>query len=56
LSLEVAGGGGSPSACSITAANAAGVTTISHLLDGHVTLDLEYLDRVYRNGYVPNLQ
>ena len=40
----------------ITAANAAGVTTISQVLDGHVTLDLECLDRVYLNGYVPNLQ
>jgi hypothetical protein len=30
--------------------------TVSDLLDGHVTLDLECLDRVYLNGYVPNLQ
>jgi hypothetical protein len=40
----------------IAAANAAGVVTISQVLDGHVTLDLECLDRVYLNGYVPNLQ
>jgi hypothetical protein len=40
----------------IAAANAAGTVTISQVLDGHVTLDLECLDRVYLNGYVPNLQ
>ena len=26
------------------------------ILDGHVGLDLECLDRIYLNGYVPNLQ
>jgi len=26
------------------------------ILDGHVALDLECLDRIYLNGYVPNLQ
>ena len=26
------------------------------MLDGHVQLDIECLDRVYFNGYVPNLQ
>src|SRR6202048_2752331 len=26
------------------------------LLDGHVGLDIECLDRIYLNGYVPNLQ
>jgi len=26
------------------------------VLDGHVTLDLQCLDRIYLNGYVPNLQ
>jgi hypothetical protein len=30
--------------------------TVSGLLDGHVGLDVECLDRVYLNGYVPNLQ
>ena len=30
--------------------------TVNELLDGHVGLDLECLDRVYLNGYVPNLQ
>jgi hypothetical protein len=30
--------------------------TVSNLLDGHVTLDVECLDRIYLNGYVPNLQ
>jgi uncharacterized protein (DUF2252 family) len=26
------------------------------VLDGHVTLDLQCLDRIYLNGYLPNLQ
>jgi hypothetical protein len=30
--------------------------TVNDLLDGHVSLDVECLDRVYLNGYVPNLQ
>jgi hypothetical protein len=30
--------------------------TVSDVLDGHVKLDLECLDRIYLNGYVPNLQ
>jgi hypothetical protein len=30
--------------------------TVSELLDGHVALDVECLDRVYLNGYVPALQ
>ena len=30
--------------------------TVGDLLDGHVVLDIECLDRVYLNGYVPNLQ
>lgn len=30
--------------------------TVNDLLDGHVTLDIECLDRIYLNGYVPNLQ
>jgi hypothetical protein len=34
----------------------ADVVNVNDLLDGHVTLDLECLDRVYLNGYVPNLQ
>ena len=29
---------------------------LGDLLDGHVTLDVQCLDRVYLNGYVPNLQ
>ena len=32
------------------------MVTVNDLLDGHVGLDLECLDRVYLNGYVPNLQ
>jgi hypothetical protein len=30
--------------------------TVNDILDGHVVLDLECLDRIYLNGYVPNLQ
>lgn len=30
--------------------------TVSELIDGHVTLEVESLDRIYLNGYVPNLQ
>src|SRR6266550_5596438 len=29
---------------------------VCELLDGHVSLDVECLDRIYLNGYVPNLQ
>ena len=32
------------------------VANVNDLLDGHVALDLECLDRVYLNAYVPNLQ
>ena len=30
--------------------------TVIVVLDGHVALDLECLDRIYLNAYVPNLQ
>ena len=30
--------------------------TVNELLDGYVALDVDCLDRVYLNGYVPNLQ
>jgi hypothetical protein len=30
--------------------------TVNDLLDGHVGLDIECLDRIYLNGYVPTLQ
>lgn len=30
--------------------------TTNDILEGHVTLDIECLDRIYLNGYVPNLQ
>jgi hypothetical protein len=30
--------------------------TVNEVLDGQVALDLECLDRIYLNGYVPNLQ
>src|SRR3954451_21186355 len=34
----------------------AATVTVNDVLDGHVALDLECLDRVYLNAYVPNLQ
>src|SRR4051794_1550261 len=34
----------------------AATVRVSELLDGHVGLDIESLDRVYLNGYVPTLQ
>ena len=34
----------------------AGTATVNNVLDGHVVLDVECLDRIYLNGYVPNLQ
>ena len=30
--------------------------TVNDVLDGRVGLDLECMDRIYLNGYVPNLQ
>jgi hypothetical protein len=38
------------------AGNGTGTVTVNDLLNGQVTLDLECLDRVYLNLYVPNLQ
>jgi hypothetical protein len=32
------------------------VVTVPELLDGHTVLDIECLDRIYLNGYVPTLQ
>jgi hypothetical protein len=34
----------------------AGVVRVPQLLDGHTALDVECLDRIYLNGYVPALQ
>src|SRR5919199_77024 len=34
----------------------ASVVTVNDVLDGHVGLDLQCLDRIYLNGYVPTLQ
>src|SRR5664279_1651307 len=34
----------------------AATVTVNDLLDGHVILDVQCLDRIYLNGYVPNLQ
>jgi hypothetical protein len=35
---------------------AEGVTKVTDLLDGQVVLDVQCLDRIYLNGYVPSLQ
>ena len=32
------------------------VVNINDVLDGHIALDLDCLDRIYLNAYVPNLQ
>ena len=34
----------------------AATVTVNDLLDGQVILDVQCLDRVHLNGYVPNLQ
>ena len=34
----------------------AGVTNINEVLDGHVVLEIECVDRLYLNAYVPTLQ
>ena len=34
----------------------AATVTVKDVLDGHVVLDVECLERIYLNGYVPNLQ
>ncbi len=34
----------------------ASTVTVNELLDGHTQLDIECLDRIYLNGYVPSLQ
>ena len=31
------------------------LVTVNDVLAGHVKLDLQCLDRIYLNGYVPNL-
>lgn len=47
---------GSEAVLTFGGAAVAEVANVNDLLAGHVTLDLECLDRVYLNGYVPNLQ
>ena len=32
------------------------VVTVNDVLDGHVALDIQCLDRIYLNAYVPKLQ
>jgi hypothetical protein len=32
------------------------IGNVNEILDGHVVLDLECLDRIYLNAYVPTLQ
>ena len=43
-------------ACWGQAEGMAATVTVNDVLDGHVGLDMECLDRIYLNGYVPNLQ
>src|SRR5215208_8506824 len=31
------------------------MATITEILDGHVTLEVECVDRLYLNGYIPSL-
>jgi hypothetical protein len=38
------------------ASTGSGVVTVNDVLAGHVQLDVECLDRLYFNGYVPKLQ
>lgn len=33
-----------------------GVVNINEVLEDHVVLDLDCIDRIYLNAYVPNLQ
>jgi hypothetical protein len=40
----------------VDAALMAGVTNINDVLEGHVALEVECVDRLYLNAYVPNLQ
>jgi hypothetical protein len=40
----------------VTLVGMAAATTVNDLLDRHVALDVECMDRIYLNGYVPNLQ
>ena len=50
---------GSAMMATLSLAGGAGVATIGNVnevLDGHVVLDLECLDRIYLNAYVPTLQ
>jgi len=32
------------------------MTTINDILKEHVTLDIECIDRLYLNGYIPQMQ
>ena len=40
----------------VTLVGMAAALTVNDLLDGHVSLDIECMDRIYLNGYVPALQ
>ena len=54
LTAEVGGWPGGSVA--VTLWEMAATVTVNDVLNGHVVLDLECLDRIYLNGYVPNLQ
>ncbi len=50
------GSGWSGRSAAVRLLDMAAAVTVNDLLDGHVALDVECLDRIYLNGYVPNLQ
>jgi hypothetical protein len=56
LGLEVGGDGGSQGTHGDRGGERRGHGHIGQVLEGHVTLDLECLDRIYLNAYVPRLQ
>src|SRR3954454_23059053 len=55
-SSVAAGHVGSEAVLTFGGVDEADVANVNDLLAGHVTLEVECLDRLYLNGYVPNLQ
>ncbi len=49
-------GGPAKPALGRQAEGVASVVNINDVLDGHVALEVECVDRLYLNAYVPNLQ
>jgi hypothetical protein len=56
LAHQVAPGDDRGLASAQEGAMAAGVVNINDVLEGHVALDIDCVDRLYLNAYVPNLQ